>query len=446
MPGMLQRIAAYRVLRTGAVAYRALSRYRRIDGRGEAAARDAHEKTAQEIHDLATELEGLFIKLAQVMGGREDVLPEPYGRILGRFHDRVPPRPFRELERAASRALGRRLRDVFRDIDERPLASASLAQVHRARLLDGSDVVLKIQYPEIARLVRIDLGSMRRIGTRVDRRFGGIVSGADVIEEMAHFLSLELDFTCEAASTERVRKAFAGDERIRVPRVYTEHSSRKLLVLEYLDGTPLTDPERLRKLDTDLPAFARRIAELYAAMIFELGFFHGDPHPGNLLLLPNNVVGLLDFGLAKELPDKFGNWMAALIVRGVRGDREGALEAARALGFNIDELSPALLAEMVEAAMGRRATPAQQTQPDPATRPERRAARRREQARLRKLAEGGERLQIPHHFALIGRTMALLNGLSERLAPGQRVVQQTMREVLAPYALAVATAAPGAGS
>jgi ubiquinone biosynthesis protein len=439
MPGMLQRFAAYRVLRTGTVAFRAFSRYRRIEGRGDGAARSAHEQTAQEIHDLATELEGLFIKLAQVMGGREDVLPEPYGRILGRFHDRVPPRPFRELERAASRALGRRLRDVFRDIDETPLASASLAQVHRARLLSGAEVVLKIQYPEIARLVRIDLGSMRRIGTRFDRRFGGIVSGADVIEEMAHFLGLELDFTCEAASTERIRKAFEGDERIRVPQVHAQHSSRTLLVLEYLEGTPLTDTDRLRKVEADLPAFARRIAELYAAMIFELGFFHGDPHPGNLLLLPNNVVGLLDFGLAKELPDKFGSWMAALIVRGVRGDREGALEAARALGFNIDELSPALLADIVEQAMGRRPTPEASTRAEPAPWRERRAARNREQARLRKLAEGGERLQIPHHFALIGRTMALLNGLSERLAPGQRVMQQTMREVLAPYALAVAS-------
>ena len=439
MPGMLRRLPAYRVLRTGATAFRAIARYRRIEARGEAAARSAHERTAQEIHDLATELEGLFIKLAQVMGGRGDVLPEAYGRILGRFHDRVPARPFRELEKSASRALGRRLRDVFSDIDETPLASASLAQVHRARLLRGGDVVLKIQYPEIAKLVRIDLGSMRRIGRQVDRRFGGVVSGVDVIEEMAHFLGLELDFTREATSTERVRKAFEGDDRVRVPRVHGEHSSRTLLVLEYLDGTPLTDTDRLRKLDSDLPAFARRIAELYAAMIFELGFFHGDPHPGNLLLLPNNVVGLLDFGLAKELPDQFGRWMAALIVRGMRGDREGALEAARALGFNIDELSPTLLAEILEQAMGRRA-PVRGSEPAPWR--ERRRVRQAERDRMRELAEGGERLQIPPHFALIGRTMMLLNGLSERLAPGQRIIQQTLREVLAPYAMAAGAAAP----
>lgn len=396
-----------------------------------------NERTARQLHDLVLELEGLFIKLAQVIGARQDVVPEPFSRLLGRFHDKVPPRPFAEIAQGAERSLGRKLDTVFSDFEQTPVAAASLAQVHRAILKTGETVAVKIQYPEIEKLIRIDLALVTRIAKRMSRRFDSFVDTEGLLSETTHFLELELDFEREADSTERIRKAFEGDPRIRVPRVYREWSSRKLLVLEYLDGTALTDLDLLQQQGADLTEFARTIAQLYATMIFEHGFFHGDPHPGNLLLLPNNVVGLLDFGLAKELPDRFGPSMAALIFKGYSGDKEGALEAARALGFNIDELSPQLLSELLDQAMGNRSIPAAQ-QSTPASggarvsrRQRNRAEAMRRRQHLQALAKDGPKLQIPHHFALIGRTMTLLNGLSDRLAPGKRVVQQTLREAIA---------------
>ena len=437
---MLRGFRAYRVARTVWTGLRIRGRFDNLgDDPSEAQLARAHRKTARDIHDLASELEGLFIKLAQMLGGRPDVMPEAYARVLGRFHDRVQPRPFRQLEIRARRSLGRPLAEVFSDIDPTPLAAASLAQVHRARLKDGHDVVLKIQYPEIASLVRVDLATLMHVGQRLIRRFGTVIDSASLLEELSHFLELELDFTREAASTARVAKAFEGNERIRIPRVYTEHSSRKLLVLEYLPGTPLTDRERLASEGADLPELARVIADAYAAMIFEHGFFHGDPHPGNLLRLPDGTLGLLDFGLSKELPERFGSWTAALIVRGLGGDKDGALEAARALGFNIDTLTPELLAELTEQATGRRAPRPAPVRRTAAMREERRTNAARQRSRMRKLAEGGEPLRIPPHFALIGRTMMLLNGLSEHLAPGQRIVQQRLRAALIPYAAGVAT-------
>jgi len=444
---MLRRNSAYRTARLAWVGLRGLRRYRALGRRSgpsdPEALLAAHERTARELHDLTVELEGLFIKLAQVIGARQDLVPEPYVRHLGRFHDRVPPRPFRDLERAVRRELGRPLSQVFSDVDPEPLASASLAQVHRGTLRDGSEVVLKIQYPEIERLIQVDLAGIRRLSRRMASRFdGSIFDMQPLVDETSHFLELELDFQREAESTERMRRGLERDERVRIPRVHPEHSSRKLLVLEYLEGTPLTDAEALRAHADDLPEFARRIAELYAAMIFEQGFFHGDPHPGNVLLLPGNVVGLLDFGLAKELPEKFGAWMAALIVYGFRGDRERSLEAARALGFNIDELSPALLAELLDRSMGSAGQRAESPAPEREQAPRTRGERRRDREHLRRLASGGAQLRVPHHFALIGRTMMLLNGLSDRLAPGQRLVQQTMQNALVPYAAAVATAPP----
>ena len=441
---MLERNPAYRVARTGYTALRVFRRYRglrRRERRGDAPPQEewtaAHEATARQLHDLTLELEGLFIKLCQLIGSRGDLLPEPYARILGRFYDRVPPRPFRHLERGVERALGRPLDDVFREVDPEPLAAASLAQVHRAVLHDGRAVALKIQYPEVARLVRVDLATVKRLVRHVPIR-SSIVDASALLDETTHFLELELDFVREGDSTERVRKAFEGDDRVRIPRVYRELTSRKLLVLEYLEGLPVTDLAQLRASGVDLPAYADRVANLYTEMIFEHGFFHGDPHPGNLLVMPDGVVGLVDFGLAKELPPRFVPAMVSLIARSSSGDAEGALEAARELGFNLDELNPALLDELVARTLAGRGTDLSRPRPErPRVDPgQRRDRGRRALERLEKLAEGGEKLRIPPHFALVGRTIMLLSGLFHSLAPGERLMERTLRRALLPHAAA----------
>jgi len=271
----------------------------------------AHDRTAAALHDLGVRLAGLFVKVCQVVGARADVFPAPFIRRLGRFHDRVPPRPFATLRPAIEQELRRPLDAVFASVDETPLAAASLAQVHRATLRDGSVVAVKVQYPDIELLARIDLASLRRtirLVARLEPRF----DLRSIVEEVAAFVALELDFAREADSTERVRAAFRDDPTVRVPRVYRELSTPRLLVLEYLDGIKVTDLDRLRAAGVDLREVAARIGRLYARMIFEHGFFHGDPHPGNLLVLPGTVIGLLDFGLAKELPAGFATSIATI--------------------------------------------------------------------------------------------------------------------------------------
>ncbi|MDH5671139.1 MAG: AarF/ABC1/UbiB kinase family protein [Myxococcales bacterium] len=452
---MLRKTRAYRIARVAMLGMRVNRRYRRLRARDAAGGRGAdaeawsraHERTATELHDLAIDLEGLYIKLCQIVGARGDVFPEPFTRILGRFHDSVPARPFAKLRPGVEAALGRPLEDVFEHVDPEPLAAASLAQVHRARLKDGQEVVLKVQYPEVATLVRVDLGTLQRMSRRFMGR-SSLFDAESLLEEMRHFLDLELDFEREAESTERVRRAFADDPRVRIPEVKRELSSRRLLVLEYLEGVPLTNSEALGSSGVDGRAFAERIATLFAEMIFEQGFFHGDPHPGNLLLLPDGVVGLLDFGLAKELPEAFGPSMARLLAKTFTGDMDGALEAARAVGFNLDELNPALLERIVKETMGgvERARVRREASTDQATseagraerprrsRSERRAEARQRQGEFEALAEGGEPIRIPPHFALVGRTVMLLDGLSDRLAPGEKVVQRTLFKALMPYA------------
>ncbi|MBX3154742.1 MAG: AarF/ABC1/UbiB kinase family protein [Deltaproteobacteria bacterium] len=377
----------------------------------------AHAKTGRKILGLATGLNGAFVKLGQILGSRADVLPEPLVAPLRQLHDRVPARPLAKLRRHAERELGRPLGEVFAEIDEQPIAAASLAQVHRARLANGDDVVVKIQYPEARRLFPIDLGSLR-MAARVARWVNRGLDLRPLVDELAEFVCLELDFAREARSTERVRANLANDPTVVVPRVHAELSTDRLLVLELLDGTPLTRLDALRERGVDLRDVAQRVARLYATLIFDHGFFHGDPHPGNLFVLADGKrLALLDFGLAKELPPGFAASAAAMMAGAMRGDLPGALAAARAIGFVVaDERAPQLLG-LVRALLGDY----------------------RDTGRLAQELRRGKRgeLEIPSHFTLIARVMVILSGVSHTLVPGERVIGGALLAALAPHLAAL---------
>lgn len=405
---MLRHNRVYRILRAGLTVLAAVFRYLWLQIRKPAQARwdRAHRKTGEAINRLATGLGGAFIKVGQVIGARNDVMPASLVDPLRGLHDKVPPRPFATLRKHVERELGQPIEEVFASIDEQPIAAASLAQVHRATLKTGEAVVVKVQYPEARRLFPVDLGSLRR-AVRVVRWLGRI-DLRPLADELASQVVLELEFSREAASTERVRQTFAGNPGVRVPRVH--RSTDRLLVLEYLEGTPLTDLDALRARGVDLRAVAASVANLYATMIFEHGFFHGDPHPGNILVAPDGkTIALLDFGLAKELPPGFADGVAQLIVKAMAGDLDGAAAAARAIGFDFRG-DPAAFRDLVRALMG-------------------------DNDRARNALDSLRASSIkgmPSDFAIIGRVFILLNGLSHRLAPGERLIPMAVAQRLLP--------------
>jgi len=404
-PSRLAVVPPYRALRFARVIVPALARYRWLEARrpaDTAAWERAHDRTALGFAALGEDLGGLYVKLCQVAGARADVFPPVFVRELGRFHDRVTPRPFAALEPGLARELGRSPAEVFERIDPAPLAAASLAQVHRAWLRSGEPVVLKIQYPEAARLFATDLGNVRRALAVASRVFRGFALRGP-IEEIARFVRLELDFAREAESLLRARDAFGNDADVRIPRLHAALCTPRLLVLEHLEGTPIVEAAAAADATTR-EALADRVARIYRRMLFDHGFFHGDPHPGNLLVLADGRLGLLDFGLAKALQPDFGRELVALFGSALRGDASGTVDAARRLGFGVDAVEPEAFLRVLAIALGAR----------------------HDLAALRDALGASGIDVVPDDVALVIRTLVLLNGLSERLVPGERRIARAL--------------------
>jgi len=295
MRGMLIT-RAYRLAAQASLLARVYGGYKLIQALGRAGLVEAdghyarhHRRSAQATYRLATRLEGLPIKVCQFLGSRADILPAEYVDVLSALQDRVPPRPLAQLRPYLERELGAPVGDVFTDLDPVPLASASLAQVHRARLRDGREVAVKIQYPEIADLVAIDLenfallfGVLARLEPNLDLRV--------VLEEVQKYVPLELDFCHEAANAERMAEHLAARADVLVPAIVREWSTRRVLVMDYAPGVRVTDVAGLRALGLDPADVARRLLELFCEQLLVHGFFHADPHPGNILVQPEGAA------------------------------------------------------------------------------------------------------------------------------------------------------------
>lgn len=245
------------------------------------------------------ELGPTFVKLGQILATRGDLLPPEWIAELEQLHSRAPTLPFDELRPWVEEALGQAPETAFASFDAEPLAAASMAQVHRATLLDGRAVVLKIRRPSIRARVEADLRLIAHLAALIEkgsaeaRRF----APSAMMRQLADAMLEELDFTTEGRNADRLRMDFAAEPRVVVPAIHWEWTSETLLVMDYVDGVPPRDARTLRAAGIDPAKIAALGADMVLDMVLVNGRFHGDPHPGNLLCLPGDRIALLDLGM-----------------------------------------------------------------------------------------------------------------------------------------------------
>jgi ubiquinone biosynthesis protein len=245
------------------------------------------------------ELGPTYIKLGQILSTRPDLIPVEFLRELAKLQDKVPPFSFRAVRKIIEQELNAPLEEKFEAFTETPLASASIGQVHKARLHDGREVAVKIQRPGIQRMIEVDLEILLHLATLMERHIEELAlhRPIKIVEEFARTLEKELDYHLEAANMERIALNFAGNRNVRIPRLFRDYCTSRILTAEFIDGIKVSDLDRLDAAGLDRKLITDRGAGILLKQIFEHGFFQADPHPGNIFVLPSNVICLIDFGM-----------------------------------------------------------------------------------------------------------------------------------------------------
>ncbi len=254
---------------------------------------------AERVRMAFEELGPTYVKLGQVLSTRPDLVPVDFTNELSKLQDNVPPFAFSEAKETIETEFGSPLEELFDFFDELPFASASIGQVHKAGLKDGETVAVKVQRPGIKKIIEIDLEIMLHLAMLVERNIEEIAlyRPIKIIEEFARTLEKEIDYTLEATSMERFARHFLNDPTTYIPKVFRDMTTERVLTMELVDGIKVSEIDRLEGAGLDRKTITVRGANFYLKQVFDFGFFHADPHPGNIFILPDNVICLLDFGM-----------------------------------------------------------------------------------------------------------------------------------------------------
>lgn len=380
------------------------------------------QKLAGRFHDLAVDLGGLMIKVGQFMSSRLDILPPEITRELEGLQDEVAPEDFARIVEQLERELGVPLERAFATVEPEPIAAASLGQAHRARLSPGiaadlgfDDVVIKVLRPGIEQIVEVDLAALRRVG-RWASRVKLINRRADapaLVEEFATTSLEEIDYVHEAVNVERFAGDFADDPRVRTPVVVWERSARRVLTLSDVTAIKITDVDALLSAGIDPNAVAAELARATFEQIFVAGFFHADPHPGNIFVTPDAENGFaltyIDFGMMGEISDDLRSGLQQFIFAVAARDARGWVVATQRLGVLLPSADTVELERAITALFDRFGGMgvAELTRIDP----------RELQDFALQFSELVRTLpfQLPESFLLLVRTVSLISGVTSAL-------------------------------
>ena len=288
-----------------------------------------HHSNARRVMRTILALQGLFIKVGQLLSIMANFLPPAFRQELEGLQDQVPPRPYEEIEERIENDLGARVDELFDDFQKKPIASASLGQVHEARTKDGQRVVVKVQHKDIDQMVRLDLVTIRRI--MAIAQWFVPVQGLDAYyHQIKGLLFEELDFEREADNIERIAKNFTQNPQVIFPVPVRELSTKRVITQSFVDGKKISD---LSNVAVDKKDIANRLVRAYCQMIFVDGIYHADPHPGNILVQKDGSLVLLDFGAVAELSPQMRDGIPEFLEGVLRKDTDKLIKAMRKMGF-----------------------------------------------------------------------------------------------------------------
>ncbi|MEA1963067.1 MAG: AarF/ABC1/UbiB kinase family protein [Patescibacteria group bacterium] len=270
-----------------------------------------------------------FVKLGQILSTRPDLIPCEFVKEFSKLQDNVQPFDFSEVKEIFKKEFGRPIDELFIEFDESPVASASLSQVHKAKLPGGEAVAVKVQRPKIEERIKSDISILFDLVKFMEKRLinGNIYQPIEIVKEFSKTIKQELDFVSEGRNIDKFRVNFKNSETAYIPKVYWQLTTSRILTMEYIKGVKISDIASSRDSQYDKKIISARGADMILKQIFVDGFFHGDPHPGNIFIIENNVIALLDFGMVGRVEEDTMVNMASLLIAAIGNDTDKIIKA-----------------------------------------------------------------------------------------------------------------------
>ena len=368
---------------------------------------------AQRLKATMMELQGLFIKAGQLISTLSNVLPEEFRGPLEALQDKAPPHRYEAIAQVVERELGRPIAAIFERFDREPIAAASIGQAHRARV-GGQEVVVKIQHPQIDQLVQLDLSIIEHLVT-LFARFMKIKGIEHLYRQVAQMIEEELDYVQEAISMQTIKQDLAQEPNIYVPQVFAAYSSRRVLTIEYCEGVKINDVAQIEAWQLDRHLITETLVQAYCHMILVKGFYHADPHPGNLLINEAGQLIFLDFGAVSKISNTMREGIPKLLQYGLQQNVDGIVTTLRRLGFiatggNTMEVALRIVNDVqdfVENELNLETLDVNQLSPEQV----------RRAFQIVNIKEMSRIVQIPKDWVLLNRAVVLVGGVVYTLTP-----------------------------
>jgi ubiquinone biosynthesis protein len=361
---------------------------------------------AEHLRFALEELGPTFIKLGQILSTRPDILPPEFIKELSKLKDSVPPNPWEDVRAVLVAEIGGEPEQFFEEINPIPLGAASLAQVHAAILKNGEEVVVKVQRPDILATIKSDLEILKEMASLAERTPWGVLNHPEeMVDEFAYSLYNELDYRREGRNADRFRANFKGSESLYLPKIYWEHTTRRVLVMERMQGIKIDDITAIDAAGYNRKIVAVHATDMIVKEVLQHGFFHADPHAGNFIVMPGEVIGAMDFGLVGELTERDRNHLTHLYVSAIALDADSIIDELIRMGVVHSGTDRSRLRRDLERLLGKY------------------TGAMLKDINIQEVLEeitalcSRHRLSVPSNLWLLGKSLAMIEGLGLQLDP-----------------------------